>query len=245
MTISSPPTPSVIPDLAEISNTSVESSHKNVVQSLDKQKIREFLMKHCPRLIMKDVIRNEAFIECLSCSVDSITSYKKQKEIYQDRAKRQKPTTELSKKMKSVDEKLNDLFATMEKAGQIKVSLDLGTHNLSLAAAQKNVSLTSIATFAAEISSFIRMENLIYKVNKRISQQKKVENRKISNIVSNDLAVQCYNTDLTWAEGYNRLENIQMIRGISKSKLAQLANVIEEETFLDEEIVPETYRNCL
>ena len=58
------------------------------------------------------------------------------------------------------------------------------------------------------------MENLIYKVNKRISQQKKVENRKISNIVSNDLAVQCYNTDLTWAEGYNRLENIQMIRGI-------------------------------
>ena len=36
-----------------------------------------------------------------------------------------------------------------------------------------------------------------------------------------------------------------MIRGISKSKLAQLANVIEEETFLDEEIVPETYRNCL
>ena len=147
--------------------------------------------------------------------------------------------------MKSVDEKLNDLFARMEKASQIKVSLDLGTHNLSIAAAQKNVSLTSIATFAAEISSFIRMENLIYKVNKRISQQKKVENRKISNIVSNDLAVQCYNTDLTWAEGYNRLENIQMIRGISKSKLAQLANVIEEETFLDEEIVPETYRNCL
>ena len=194
MTISSPPTLFVIPDLAEISNTSVESSHKNVVQSLDKQKIRGFLMKHCPRLITEDVMRNEAFIECLSCSVDNITSYKKQKEIYQDRAKRQKPTTELSKKMKSVDEKLNDLFARMEKASQIKVSLDLGTHNLSIAAAQKNVSLTSIATFAAEISSFIRMENLIYKVNKRISQQKKVENRKISNIVSNDLAVQCYNT---------------------------------------------------
>ena len=36
-----------------------------------------------------------------------------------------------------------------------------------------------------------------------------------------------------------------MIRGISKPKLAQLANVIEEETFLDEAIVPETYRNCL
>ena len=36
-----------------------------------------------------------------------------------------------------------------------------------------------------------------------------------------------------------------MIRGISKSKLAQLANVIEKETFLDEEIVPETYRNYL
>ena len=89
------------------------------------------------------------------------------------------------------------------------------------------------------------MENLIYKVNKRISQQKKVENRKISKIVSNDLAVQCYNTDLTWAEGYNRLENIQIIRSIRKSKLAQLANVTEEETFLDEEIVPETYRNCL
>ena len=79
--------------------------------------------------------------------------------------------------MKPVDEKLNDLFARMEKASQIKVSLDLGTHNLSIAAAQKNVSLTSIATFAAEISSFIRMENLIYKINKRISQQKKVENR--------------------------------------------------------------------
>ena len=202
-------------------------------------------MKQCPGLIIEDVMCNEAFIKCLSCSVDNITSYKKQKEIYQDKAKRQKPTTELSKKkMKSVDEKLNDLFARMEKASQIKVSLDLRTHNLSIAA-QKNVSLTLIATFAAEISSLISMESLIYKVNKKISQQKKVENRKISNIVSNDLAAQCYNTDLTWAEGYNRLENIQMIRSIPKSKLAQLANVTEEKTFLDEEIVPETYRNCL
>ena len=110
---------------------------------------------------------------------------------------------------------MNDLFARMEKASQIKVSLELRTHNLSIAA-QKNVSLTSIATFAAEISSLISMESLIYKVNKKISQQKKVENRKISNIVSNNLVVQCYNSDLTWAEGYNRLENIQMIRGHMK-----------------------------
>ena len=55
-------------------------------------------MKHCPRLIMEDVMCNEAFIECLSCSVDNIMSYKKKKEIYQDKAKRQQPTTELSKK---------------------------------------------------------------------------------------------------------------------------------------------------
>ena len=53
--------------------------------------------------------------------------------------------------MKSVNEKLNDLFAWMERASQIKVSLHLGTHSLSIAAAQKNDSLTSIATFAAEI----------------------------------------------------------------------------------------------
>ena len=66
VTISSPLTPSVIPDLVEISNISVESSQKNV-QSLDKQKIRKFLMKHCLRLITEDVMCNEAFIECLSC----------------------------------------------------------------------------------------------------------------------------------------------------------------------------------
>ena len=36
-----------------------------------------------------------------------------------------------------------------------------------------------------------------------------------------------------------------MIRGISKPKLGQLANFIEEETFLDEEVALETYRNCL
>ena len=36
-----------------------------------------------------------------------------------------------------------------------------------------------------------------------------------------------------------------MIRGISKSELAQLANFIEEETFLDEEVALEIYRNCL
>ena len=93
--------------------------------------------------------------------------------------------------MKLVDEKLNDLFARMEGTSQIKTSLDLG------AAAQKTISLTSVATFAAEISSLIKMENIIYNVNKRISQQKKVENRKISKTVSNDLAVQCYNTNLT------------------------------------------------
>ena len=104
--------------------------------------------------------------------------------------------------------------------------------------------LTSIATFAAEIPSLIKTEKLIFKLNKIISQQNKVENRKISNIVSNYVAVQCYNTDLTWEESYHRLENIQMIRGISKSKLSQLFNFIEEETFSDEEVVPETYRNC-
>ena len=166
-------------------------------------------------------------------------SYEKQKGIYQDKAKRQKRTTELSKKMKSVDEKLNDLFARMEKASQIKINLDLGAHNLSIAAAQKNSFLTSIATFAAEIPSLIKTE-----LNKIISQQNKVENRKISNIVSIYVAVQCYNTDLTWEESYHRLENIQMIRGISKSKLSQLVNFIEQETFSDEEVVPETYRNC-
>ena len=171
-------------------------------------------------------------------------SYEKQKGIYQDEAKRQKRTTELSKKMKSVDEKLNDLFARMEKASQIKINLDLGAHNLSIAAAQKNSFLTSIATFAAEIPSLIKTEKLIFKLNKIISQQNKVENRKISNIVSIYVAVQCYNTDLTWEESYHRLENIQMIRGISKSKLSQLVNFTEEETFSDEEVVPETYRNC-
>ena len=97
MTFSSPLTSSGIPDLAKISSTSVESSQKNIVQTLDKKKICKFLMKHCPRLITEDVMRNEAFIESLSCSVDNIMSYEKQKEIYQDKAKRQKPTTEVSK----------------------------------------------------------------------------------------------------------------------------------------------------
>ena len=35
----------------------------------------------------------------------------------------------------------------------------------------------------------MKIENLIYKLNKKIPQQKKVQNRKISNIVSKDLAV--------------------------------------------------------
>lgn len=36
-----------------------------------------------------------------------------------------------------------------------------------------------------------------------------------------------------------------MIRGKLKSKLAQLANFIEEEIFLYKEVVPEIYHNCL
>ena len=64
--------------------------------------------------------------------MENIMGYEKQKGIYQDKAKRQKRTTELSKKMKSVDEKLNDLFARMEKASQIKINLDLGADNLSI-----------------------------------------------------------------------------------------------------------------
>ena len=36
-----------------------------------------------------------------------------------------------------------------------------------------------------------------------------------------------------------------MIRGISKPKLGQVANFIEEETFLDEDVALETHRNCL
>ena len=97
LTFSSPLTSSGIPHLAKISSTSVERSQKDIVQTLDKKKICKILMKHCPRLITEDVMRNEAFIESLSCSVDNIMSYEKQKEIYQDKAKRQKPTTEVSK----------------------------------------------------------------------------------------------------------------------------------------------------
>ena len=59
MTTSSPPTPSGIPDLAEIQAISVESSQTNVAQSLDKQKICKFLMKHFPTSIMEDVMYNE------------------------------------------------------------------------------------------------------------------------------------------------------------------------------------------
>ena len=36
-----------------------------------------------------------------------------------------------------------------------------------------------------------------------------------------------------------------MVQGISKSKLAELANFIEEEAFADNEEVPETYHNSL
>ena len=60
------------------------------------------------------------------------------------------------------------------------------------------------------------MENLIYKVNKKHRNKARSRRRE---------------------EGYNRLENIKIIRSISKSKLAQPANLIEEETFLDEEVV--------
>ena len=55
--------------------------------------------------------------------------------------------------MKLVDEKLNDLFARIKQISQIKISLDLGTHNLFIAAVQKNISLTLVITFAAEILS--------------------------------------------------------------------------------------------
>ena len=43
-------------------------------------------------------MRKEAFNEYLSCSVENITSYEKQKGIYQDKVKRRKATTELPKK---------------------------------------------------------------------------------------------------------------------------------------------------
>ena len=54
--------------------------------------------------------------------------------------------------MKSVDEKLTIYLLGWKGQAKLKyISLDLGTHSLSIAAAQKNVSLTSVATFAAEI----------------------------------------------------------------------------------------------
>ena len=88
-------TPSGIPNLAKISNTIVEGSQTNIVQSLCKPKICKFLMKHCFRLITEDVMCNKAFIECLSCSVENIMSHEKQKRIYEDKTKRRKPITEL------------------------------------------------------------------------------------------------------------------------------------------------------
>ena len=76
------------------------------------------------------------------------------------------------KKTKLVDEKFNDLFTRTERDSfaRIKISLDMETHNLSIAVAQK--------------SSFLTYNRIT------ISQQNKVENRKIPNIVSNDVAVQ-------------------------------------------------------
>ena len=45
---------------------SIENSQINVNKSSYKQEIRQFLMKHCPRLIAKDVMRVKAFIEYLN-----------------------------------------------------------------------------------------------------------------------------------------------------------------------------------
>ena len=95
LTVSSSLTPSGIPNLAKISNTIVEGSQTNIVQSLCKPKICKFLMKHCFRLITEDVMCNKAFIECLSCSVENIMSHEKQKRIYEDKTKRRKPITDL------------------------------------------------------------------------------------------------------------------------------------------------------
>ena len=55
--------------------------------------------------------------------------------------------------MKLVDEKLNDLFPRMKQVSQIKISLDLGTHNLFIAEVQKNISHTLVTTFAADTLS--------------------------------------------------------------------------------------------
>lgn len=129
----------------------------------------------------------------------------------------------------------------MEYASKIELSLDLGSSQLSIQATNKNAKLLEILALTSEISTFLSKERLTYKIKKRISQQTKGDEEQSG---KNDLAIFCHNSQLRWEEAYLSLERKSVIfpTSVSALDIFHVCNTIEQETFVDENIVESQYR---
>ena len=96
--------------------------------------------------------------------------------------------------------------------------------------------LTDVVARASEIKNFIQCESLFLKLKKHNEQQKKQDSRPIAEVVTSELNVECFDSNLTWEKAYLDAEFIkpsQLPYGLSLVELIRIASHIEQEVFLE------------
>ena len=96
--------------------------------------------------------------------------------------------------------------------------------------------LTDVVARASEVKNFIQCESLFLKLKKHNEQQKKQDSRPIAEVVTSELNIECFDSNLTWEKAYLDAEFIKPSKlpyGLSLIELIRIASHIEQEVFLE------------
>ena len=124
----------------------------------------------------------------------------------------------------------------MQETSKIKIDISEGTFIISVTSTIKNTELTDGIAYTSEIKNFIQSESLLLKLKKCIDQQKKQDSRPITKVVTSELNIECFNSNLTWEKAYldaDFIKTSQLPYGLSLLELIRITSHTEQEVLVE------------
>eukprot|EP00112_Aurelia_sp_Birch-Aquarium-sp1_P012343 Seg2597.2 transcript_id=Seg2597.2/GoldUCD/mRNA.D3Y31 product="hypothetical protein" protein_id=Seg2597.2/GoldUCD/D3Y31 len=121
-------------------------ARKQLVRSVTDNYVIDFLKERCPDLLTEDVVNNQAFITMLYQPIKSIGEYEKLNDTYLKGQIKQSHTSEFSKIIKDINERIIVLEDQLKDASKLEISLSAGLTQVNILCATKQRKLTDIST---------------------------------------------------------------------------------------------------
>jgi len=178
---------------------------------------------------------NESFVEGMYGAVQTINNFNVEYSLYQKNQTRNK-ISQLSKDIEKVKVGIEEIQVVMLNASKVKLVLSKGTENLSRTAMEKNSELTKVVATANKVKKMITATDLMRKLKKRNQEHRRNEKDRLTQLLTPDLKITCYNSTLSWNVAYINLEcNVVLNKppSVTNEEIRSCASIIEKETFVN------------